>query len=111
VTRADYAPVPALAGELIFPYSDLLLHDMGDGLADHRPEGLATGREWRTPPLWGLGYTHTVNGHNFLLHDGRARDVVEAILWHGGEAQKARDAFAGMGKVDRDAVVAFLNSL
>ena len=109
-TRKDY-DIPALAGELIFPYSDLLLHDMGDGLADGRPEGLASGSEWRTAPLWGLGYTRTVNGHNFLLHDGRARDVTEAILWHDGEAQKARDAFAGMTKADREALVAFLNSL
>ena len=109
-TRKDYA-VAALGGELIFPYSDLLLHDMGEGLADNRPEGLASGTEWRTAPLWGLGYTRTVNGHTFLLHDGRARDVVEAILWHGGEAQKARDAFAAMTKTDRDAIVSFLNSL
>lgn len=109
-TRKDYE-VAALGGELIFPYSDLLLHDMGDGLADNRPEGQATGREWRTAPLWGLGYTKVVNGHTFLLHDGRARDVVEAILWHGGEAQKARDAFAALPKADRDAIVAFLNSL
>lgn len=109
-TRKDY-PIAALGGELIFPYSDLLLHDMGEGLADHRPEGLAGGSEWRTAPLWGLGYTKTVNGHTFLLHDGRARDIVEAILWHGGEAQKARDAFAVLTKADRDAVVAFLNSL
>jgi len=109
-TRKDHE-VAALGGELIFPYSDLLLHDMGEGLADDRPEGRANGREWRTAPLWGLGYTKTVNGHTFLLHDGRARDVVEAILWHGGEAQKSRDAFAALPKTDRDAIVAFLNSL
>ncbi len=109
-TRKDYE-VSALGGELIFPYSDLLLHDMGEGLADGRPEAEASGAEWRTAPLWGLGYTKVVNGHTFLLHDGRARDVVEAILWHGGEAQKARDAFAGLPKTDRDAIVAFLNSL
>jgi CxxC motif-containing protein (DUF1111 family) len=109
-TRKDYE-VAALGGELIFPYSDLLLHDMGEGLADGRPEGQATGSEWRTAPLWGLGYTKTVNGHNFLLHDGRARDVVEAILWHGGEAQKSRDAFVALPKADRDVIVAFLNSL
>lgn len=109
-TRKDYE-VAAFGGELIFPYSDLLLHDMGEGLADNRPEAQASGSEWRTPPLWGLGYTKTVNGHTFLLHDGRARDVVEAILWHGGEAQKSRDAFAGLSKTDRDAIAAFLNSL
>jgi CxxC motif-containing protein (DUF1111 family) len=109
-TRKDYE-VAALGGELIFPYSDLLLHDMGEGLADGRPEAQASGSEWRTAPLWGLGYTKTVNGHTFLLHDGRARDVVEAILWHGGEAQTSRDAFAALPKTDRDAIVAFLNSL
>lgn len=109
-TRKDYE-VSALGGELIFPYSDLLLHDMGEGLADGRAEAQASGSEWHTAPLWGLGYTKIVNGHTFLLHDGRARDVVEAILWHGGEAQKARDAFAGLPKTDRDAIVAFLNSL
>jgi CxxC motif-containing protein (DUF1111 family) len=109
-TRKDYE-VAALGGELIFPYSDLLLHDMGDGLADGRPEADASGSEWRTPPLWGLGYTKTVNGHTFLLHDGRARDAVEAILWHGGEAQKSRAAFVQMTKADRDALIAFLDSL
>jgi CxxC motif-containing protein (DUF1111 family) len=98
-------------GQHIYPYSDLLLHDMGEGLADHRPEGRAQGRDWRTQPLWGLGYTKTVSGHTQLLHDGRARNVSEAVLWHGGEAQKARDVFASMSKLDRDAVVAFLNSL
>jgi CxxC motif-containing protein (DUF1111 family) len=109
-TRRDW-PVPALAGQLIWPYTDLLLHDMGEGLADRRPEGLADGQEWRTPPLWGIGLTETVNGHTFFLHDGRARNLTEAILWHGGEAQVARDAFAGMSKADREALLAFLNSL
>jgi CxxC motif-containing protein (DUF1111 family) len=100
-----------LSGQRIWPYTDLLLHDMGEGLADNRPERDANGREWRTAPLWGIGLTQTVNGHSFLLHDGRARGVVEAILWHGGEAQKARDAFATLPKADRDALVAFVNSL
>ena len=109
-TRRD-AEVPALAGQLIWPYSDMLLHDMGEGLADHRPEGAATGTEWRTQPLWGIGYTEAVNGHTFFLHDGRARNLTEAVLWHGGEAQAARDAFAAMPKADRDALIAFLNSL
>ena len=77
---------------MIWPYTDLLLHDMGEGLADDRPEGVADGREWRTAPLWGIGLTQTVSGHTFFLHDGRARNVEEAILWHGGEAQAARDA-------------------
>lgn len=97
--------------QLIWPYSDLLLHDMGEGLADYRPEGEADGYEWRTAPLWGIGLTQTVSGHSYFLHDGRARNLVEAILWHGGEAQKARDAFAALSKTERDALVAFLESL
>ena len=97
--------------QLIWPYTDLLLHDMGEGLADHRPEGEADGYEWRTPPLWGIGLTETVSGHTLFLHDGRARNLVEAILWHGGEAQAARDAFAQMSKSERDDIVAFLESL
>jgi len=109
-TRGDYA-VPALAGQLIWPYTDLLLHDMGDGLADNRPEGDADGYEWRTAPLWGIGLTETVNGHTFFLHDGRARNLTEAILWHDGEARAARDTFAAMAKDGRDALLAFLNSL
>ncbi|MDX1422016.1 MAG: di-heme oxidoredictase family protein [Kiloniellales bacterium] len=109
-TRADYDE-PALAGQLIWPYSDLLLHDMGEGLADHRPEGEASGREWRTAPLWGIALTETVSGHSYFLHDGRARNLAEAILWHGGEAEMARDAFAAMPKGDRDALLAFLGSL
>ncbi len=102
---------PALAGQLIWPYTDLLLHDMGEGLADHRPEGQANGREWRTAPLWGIGLTATVNGHTLFLHDGRARDLTEAILWHGGEALAARERFRLMDPEDRAAVLAFLNSL
>ncbi len=102
---------PAHRFQLIWPYSDFLLHDMGTGLADNRPEGLADGQEWRTPPLWGIGLTETVSGHTFFLHDGRARSLVEAILWHGGEAQAARDAFAQMSQATRDDVVAFLESL
>jgi CxxC motif-containing protein (DUF1111 family) len=109
-TRRDFE-VGALAGQLIWPYSDLLLHDMGEGLADGRPEGVANGREWRTPPLWGIGLTETVNRHTYFLHDGRARSLTEAILWHGGEAKPARDAFAGMAKAERDALLAFLKSL
>ena len=72
---------------------------------------MADGQEWRTPPLWGIGLTETVNGHTYFLHDGRARNLTEAILWHGGEAQAARDAFAGLSIADRDALLAFLNSL
>ncbi|MEP1442251.1 MAG: di-heme oxidoredictase family protein [Hyphomicrobiales bacterium] len=97
--------------QLIWPYSDFLLHDMGEGLADNQQVGVATGREWRTAPLWGLGLTKTVNGHTFFLHDGRARNYKEAILWHGGEAETARDNFASMQKADREALIKFLGSL
>ncbi len=102
---------PHLSNQKIWPYTDMLLHDMGDGLADNRPEGVADGREWRTPPLWGIGLTETVNGHTYFLHDARARNVDEAILWHGGEGQASRDAYAALPKEDRDALVAFVNSL
>ncbi len=102
---------PHLSGQLIWPYTDMLLHDMGEGLADNRPEGVASGREWRTSPLWGIGLTPIVNGHSFYLHDGRARNLEEAILWHDGEAKGARDAYAGLGQEDRERLVAFVNSL
>lgn len=102
---------PAHRFQLIWPYSDFLLHDMGEGLADHRPEGQADGYEWRTPPLWGIGLTQTVSGHTFFLHDGRARDLTEAILWHGGEAQASRDAFAAMSADERADLVTFLESM
>lgn len=105
------APHPALRFQLVWPYSDLLLHDMGEGLADDRPEGLADGREWRTPPLWGIGVARRVSEQAGYLHDGRARDLKEAILWHGGEAAPARDRFAVMDAVERDALLAFLGSL
>jgi CxxC motif-containing protein (DUF1111 family) len=110
VTRADWA-LPALANQIIRPYTDLLLHDMGEGLADGRPEGMATGREWRTPPLWGIGLTGAVSGHTYFLHDGRARNLLEAILWHGGEALPAREAVRAMDAGDRQSLLAFLNSL
>lgn len=102
---------PALSNQLIHPYTDMLLHDMGQGLADNRPEFLANGQEWRTPPLWGLGYTQEVNGHTEMLHDGRARNVLEAVLWHGGEAQQARDKVIQLSTQDRNALLAFLDSL
>lgn len=101
----------AQAFQLIWPYSDFLLHDMGEGLADGQAVGDATGNEWRTPPLWGIGLTKTVNGHSFFLHDGRARSLTEAILWHGGEAQTARNAFAAANPEDRKALITFLESL
>ena len=98
---------PELSGQTIWPYTDMLLHDMGDELADQGPRGAL----WRTPPLWGLGLTKQVNDHFFLLHDGRADGILEAILWHGGEAQTARDRAAALSKTDRDALIAFLGSL
>ncbi|MBY6197821.1 di-heme oxidoredictase family protein [Vibrio hangzhouensis] len=102
---------PALSGQTIHPYTDLLLHDMGEGLSDHRPEYAASGREWRTPPLWGIGYTEEVNGHTYFLHDGRARNLTEAILWHGGEAESAKQQVLALSKSERTALLAFLNSL
>lgn len=100
-----------LSNQTIHPYTDLLLHDMGEALADHRPEAEANGREWRTPPLWGIGMLERVNGHTFLMHDGRARNVSEAILWHGGEAEVSRDAFLRMSRNEREDLVAFVKSL
>ncbi|MEM9106306.1 MAG: di-heme oxidoredictase family protein [Pseudomonadota bacterium] len=102
---------PEQSFQLIWPYSDLLLHDMGEGLADNRPEARANGREWRTAPLWGIGLTEQVSGHTYFLHDGRARSLLEAILWHGGEAQSQRDAVAAMPAEDRTALIRFLESL
>jgi len=102
---------PEQSFQLIWPYTDLLLHDMGDGLADNRPEGRATGREWKTPPLWGVGSTQQVSGHSQFLHDGRARSLLEAVLWHGGEAQAALDGVVSLPTSDRDALIAFLESL
>ena len=110
VTRRDTAN-KAHAFQLIWPYSDFLLHDMGEGLADGQQVGEASGSEWRTPPLWGIGLTRLVSGHTFFLHDGRARNLTEAILWHGGEAAKARDRFAELEKADRQALITFLESL
>lgn len=97
--------------QLIWPYTDMLLHDLGEGLSDGRPVGSAEGSEWRTAPLWGTGLTQTVNGHTFFLHDGRARNRIEAILWHGGEATASRDIVASLTKSDRNALVRFLKSL
>lgn len=110
-TTAADAAEPELANQVIRPYSDLLLHDMGDGLADNRPEFLANGREWRTPPLWGIGLTETVSGHTQFLHDGRARNLLEAILWHGGEAEAAKQHVLTFTAEQRHALLAFLNSL
>ena len=102
---------PEQSFQLIWPYTDMLLHDMGPGLADNRPEARATGTEWRTPPLWGIGLTEQVSGHTYFLHDGRARSLLEAVLWHGGEAQSQRDAVIEMPVEDRTALIRFLESL
>ncbi len=110
VTRRD-APDDIHSFQLIWPYTDMLLHDMGPGLADYRPDGEADGYEWRTAPLWGVGLTEQVSGHTQFLHDGRARSLLEAILWHGGEAQAARDAVVAMPAADRKSLIAFLESL
>lgn len=102
---------PSLAHQPHQPYTDLLLHDMGEGLADNRPEFAASGREWRTAPLWGIGLTEKINGHTRFLHDGRARNLLEAILWHGGEAEAAKQRVLSMHKAEREALLRFLNSL
>jgi CxxC motif-containing protein (DUF1111 family) len=105
------AVIPELANQTFHPFTDLLLHDMGPGLADGRPDFAASGSEWRTPPLWGLGLVPQVNGHDLLLHDGRARGFAEAILWHGGEAEASKESFRTLSKGDRAALIAFLTSL
>ena len=111
MSTGDASPVALLRNATFHPYTDLLLHDMGEGLADDRRDGDATGREWRTPPLWGIGLVETVNGHTRFLHDGRARNLEQAVLWHGGEAQRSRDRFMAMPAADRKALLAFLESL
>lgn len=106
-----FEALPALSGQVIQPYTDLLLHDLGPELADGRPDFLATGRQWRTSPLWGLGLRAVVDERVGLLHDGRARDPLEAVLWHGGEAAPAREAVRALNVADRAALLAFLASL
>jgi CxxC motif-containing protein (DUF1111 family) len=103
--------LPALQGQVFHPFTDLLVHDMGEGLADNRPDFSASGSEWRTAPLWGIGLTYDVGGFNYYLHDGRARSLSEAILWHGGEAENPREVFRNFGKDQRDDLLAFLGSL
>ena len=103
--------LPEVADQIIYPFTDLLLHDMGPDLADGRPDFAATGDEWRTPPLWGIGLVETVNGHTELLHDGRARSLIEAVLWHGGEAEASREAVLALSRAERDELLAFLRSL
>jgi CxxC motif-containing protein (DUF1111 family) len=101
----------ALAGQRIWPYTDLLLHDMGPALADGRPDFAATGQQWKTPPLWGIGLIRDVNGHQRLLHDGRARGVLEAVLWHGGQAEASKQRVLKMSRAEREAMVKFVESL
>lgn len=110
VTGKTHA-ITALRNQTIRPYTDLLLHDMGAGLADNAPDYEASGNEWRTQPLWGIGLIFTVNGHTNLLHDGRARNVTEAILWHGGEAEKSKNSFKQLTSADRNKLLDFINSL
>jgi CxxC motif-containing protein (DUF1111 family) len=106
-----YPRLPEISKKTFRAYTDLLLHDMGPGLADGRPDFKAGPRDWRTAPLWGIGLSMQVNGSSNLLHDGRARNVLEAILWHGGEAQTSRDLFAELSKEEREDLIAFVNSL
>jgi len=103
--------VPQLSNQRTHPYTDLLLHDMGDALADNRPDYLATGKEWRTSPLWEIGLFQKTNVVPYYLHDGRARTLEEAILWHGGEAEKSKQLFMQLSKTDRDKLIKFLNSV
>ncbi len=110
-TGPTYPAFPKLANRTLRAYTDLLLHDMGEDLADGRPDFKAGPRDWRTTPLWGLGLSATVNGNSALMHDGRARNVMEAILWHGGEASAARDTFAKMPKADRDALIKYVEAI
>jgi CxxC motif-containing protein (DUF1111 family) len=108
---SELAQHAELRGQTIHPYTDLLLHDMGPGLSDTLPEGTASYLEWRTPPLWGIGFTAATAGAEAYLHDGRARSLTEAILWHGGEGEAAQKAFAGLPDGDKNALLAFLKSL
>ena len=110
-TTGTLADRPELSDQVIWPYTDLLLHDMGEGLADGRAEFLADGNEWRTPPLWGLGLTQQINPRAGFLHDGRARTLEEAILWHGGEAQATTERYRTLPAELRQSLLTFLNSL
>ena len=105
------AKIPALSNQKIYPFTDLLLHDMGEGLADDRSDFDASGREWRTRPLWGIGHTQTINPRAGFLHDGRAKTLTEAIVWHGGEAEQSQKKFVHLTKEQRESVISFLNSL
>ena len=106
-----YSPISAIANQTFYPYTDMLLHDMGEDLADNRPDFLASGKEWKTRPLWGIGLTFLINGHTDFLHDGRAKNVEEAILWHGGEAENSKNKYKQLSAKDRSDLLAFINSL
>lgn len=107
----NYPDIPTISNQTIYPYTDMLLHDMGEGLADNRPDFLANGNEWKTRPLWGIGLTENVNGHTDFLHDGRAQNLEETILWHGGEAENSKQFYTNLNKSDRNALLAFVNAL
>ena len=111
IQTSKYHPHAELRDQTIHPYTDLLLHDMGPGLADNLPEGNASGAEWRTAPLWGIGLTAGVSGGEAYLHDGRARTLTEAILWHSGEGEAAKQAFSSMSSSNKNAVITFLKTL
>jgi CxxC motif-containing protein (DUF1111 family) len=108
---SPYHPLTELRSQTIHPYTDMLLHDMGKGLADNMAQAQAAGSDWRTPPLWGLGLTSGVTGGEAYLHDGRARNLPEAILWHAGEAEASKESFRTMPAADRAALIKFLQSL
>lgn len=110
-TTASHPEISAVSNQKIYPYTDLLLHDMGSDLADNRPDFLANGNEWRTPPLWGIGLFQTVNKHTNYLHDGRARNLTEAILWHGGEGEVSKNSFKKLSAEERLSLLKFLESL
>ena len=109
--RTLNAPTRALANQTFYPYTDMLLHDMGAALADRRPDFLANGYEWRTRPLWGIGLQNLVSGHTNFLHDGRAKNITEAILWHGGESERSKKIFLKLTKKEREDLLEFLNSI
>jgi CxxC motif-containing protein (DUF1111 family) len=110
--QTGFSAIGALSSKTIFPYTDLLLHDMGPGLNDGYTEGTAMPAEWRTPALWGLGLSRNAQGGNyFLLHDGRATSIEQAILLHGGEAQQSLTAFIQLSSTDKANLIRFLESL
>ena len=109
--QTGFSTITSLSHQTFYPYTDLLLHDMGNELADNRPDYLANGNEWKTRPLWGIGLSQVVNGHTQFLHDGRAKNITEAILWHGGEAQNSKNKFKQLSSNDRNNLLIFINSL